>query len=132
MEKQITQLTELITACCHTANLLVKSEIALNDGEVDVCQKLVQDASKTMSVLVKDVFAEVQEMFNLAIEDAADYDIPNSLELASQLNSISYNGGLLVSMIIENEEDKIKKIVYKTLSKHIEAAIEIYTALFNN
>ena len=36
MEKQITQLTELITACCHTANLLVKSEIALNDGEVDV------------------------------------------------------------------------------------------------
>lgn len=132
MEKQITHLAELISNCTHTAKLLIKSEMALNDGELETCQKYTADAASTMSVLVRDIFEEVIELFNLSVEDSADYDLPSSLELANQLNEVSYNAGVLTTMIIENQPDNIKKIVYKTLSKHLEAATEIYNALFNN
>ena len=132
MEKQLLLLNELISSASHTAKLLIKSEIALNDGDVTVCQKYTSDAASTMSVLVRDVFEETVEMFNLAIEDSADYDIPNALELSNQLNEIVYNASTLATMIIENQPDNIKKIVYKTLSKHLEAATEIYNSLFNN
>ena len=132
MEKQITHLAELISNCSHTAKLLIKSELALNDGELESCQKYTTDAAATMRVLVKDIFEEVSELFNLSIEDSADYDLPSSLELANQLNEICYNASTLQTMIVEEQPDNIKKIVYKTLSKHLEAATEIYNALFNN
>lgn len=132
MEKQLLLLNELISNASHTAKLLIKSEIALNDGDVTVCQKHTSEAAATMGVLFRDVFEETIEMFNLTLEDSADYDIPNALELANQLDEIVYNASTLSTMIIENQPDNIKKIVYKTLSKHLEAATEIYNALFNN
>ena len=132
MEKEILTLLELASSASHTAKLLIKSEMALNDGEVDTCQKLTSEAAATMGVLVKDMFEETVEMFNLSVEDCVDYDLPCALELANQLSEIAYNANTLSTMLMENQPDNIKKIVYKTLSKHMETATEIYNALFNN
>ena len=74
MEKEILTLLELASSASHTAKLLIKSEMALNDGEVDTCQKLTSEAAATMGVLVKDMFEETIEMFNLSVEDCVDYD----------------------------------------------------------
>ena len=121
-------LSELLETSATACENFLKSEIALNDGDVELCQKYSKDGQQLVKTLIKDTFKEFRDEFNCNIEDVQDYDYPNNMELVVALNSISKNIGALLS----SDDDKIKNLIIEKLCKSINAVIEIYLALFEN
>ena len=121
-------LSELLETSATACENFLKSEIALNDGDVELCQKYSKDGQQLVKTLIKDTFKEFKDEFNCNIEDVQDYDYPNNMELVVALNSISKNIGALLS----SDDDKIKNLIIEKLCKSINTVIEIYLTLFEN
>lgn len=122
-------LAELLEASAHACNCFIKGEIALNDGNVENCQKTNKEGQVLINALIKDTFIEIEEEFGENEGQTNDYDYPNNLELIKSLNEITmYVGALLASL----DDDNIKKIVVPQLYKAINTTKEIYLALFEN
>lgn len=121
-------LSELLETSATACENFLKSEMALNDGDVELCQKYSKDGQQLVKTLIKDTFKEFRDEFNCNIEDVQDYDYPNNMELVVALNSISKNIGALLS----SDDDKIKNLIIEKLCKSINTVIEIYLALFEN
>ncbi len=121
-------LSELLETSATACENFLKSEIALNDGDVELCQKYSKDGQQLVKTLIKDTFKEFRDEFNCNIEDVQDYDYPNNMELVVALNSISKNIGALLS----SDDDKIKNLIIEKLCKSINTVIEIYLTLFEN
>ena len=121
-------LSELLETCATACENFLKSEIALNDGDVELCQKYSKDGQQLVKTLIKDTFKEFRDEFNCKIDDVQDYDYPNNMELIVALNSISKNIGALLS----SDDDKIKNLIIEKLCKSINTVIEIYLTLFEN
>ena len=120
-------LAELLEASAHACNCFVKGEIALNDGDVEGCQKANKEGQVLLNALIKDTFLEIEEEYGENNGATNDYDYPNNLELIKSLNEITMQVGSLLSA-----DDNIKKIVIPQLYKAINTAKEIYLALFEN
>ncbi len=120
-------LAELLEASAHACNCFVKGEIALNDGDVEGCQKANKEGQVLLNALIKDTFLEIEEQYGENNGATNDYDYPNNLELIKSLNEITMQVGSLLSA-----DDNIKKIVIPQLYKAINTAKEIYLALFEN
>ena len=122
-------LAELIETTSNAENAFIKSEMALNDGDVEGCQKFSKDGQSLVKTLKNDTFLEIEEEFGENKEDVNDYDYPNVMELIKALNEILMSSGSLLS---SREDENIQKIVVKGLYKAINTAKEIFQQLFEN
>lgn len=121
-------LAELLETTSSAVDCFVRSEMALNDGDVESCQRFSKKGQILVNALIKDTFLEVQEAYGKEIEETNDYDYPNNFELIKALNQVvMYASGLLAEDI-----DKVKDIILTNLFKAINTAKEIYLALFEN
>ena len=123
-------LSELLETSASACENFIKSEMALNDGEIMESQKHSKNGQILMKALISDTFKEVEELGNNSLE-TNDYDIASNMELVKALNNISKCVGSLLS-INEAENDTLKNIAIKNLFKAINTAKEIYQTLFEN
>ncbi len=121
-------LSELLETSATACEKFLKSEISLNDGEVELCQKYSKDGQQLIKTLINDTFEEFKEKFNIDLNDVLDYDYPNNMELVVALNSLSINVGALLSC----EDEKIQAMYLEKLAKSINTIKEIYISLFEN
>ena len=123
-------LSELLETSASACENFIKSEMALNDGEIMESQKHSKNGQILMKALISDTFKEVEELGNNSLE-ANDYDIASNMELVKALNNISKCVGSLLSTN-EAENDTLENIAIKNLFKAINTAKEIYQTLFEN
>ncbi len=123
------ELIELLEASASACNNFIKSEMALNDGEVELSQKYSHDGQVLVKSMINDTFKEIQEEIGEADGETNDYDYPNNFELLRALNEITIHVGGYLSA---EDDENIKKIVGKKLSKTINTTKEIYLALYEN
>lgn len=121
-------LSELLETSANASDAFIKSEIALNDGDLTTSQKFSKNGQTLMKALILDTFNEVEEALGENLQETFDYDYANVLELIRSLNEIS----MYVGAYIEAEEEVIKNIAIKNLFKAINTSKEIYLALFEN
>ena len=121
-------LSELLETSANACDAFIKSEIALNDGDLTTSQKFSKNGQTLMKALILDTFIEVEEALGENLQETFDYDYANVLELIRSLNEIS----MYVGAYIEAEEEIIKNIAIKNLFKAINTSKEIYLALFEN
>ncbi len=121
-------LSELLETSANACDAFIKSEIALNDGDLTTSQKFSKNGQTLMKALILDTFNEVEEALGENLQETFDYDYANVLELIRSLNEIS----MYVGAYIEAEEEVIKNIAIKNLFKAINTSKEIYLALFEN
>lgn len=121
-------LSELLETSANACDAFIKSEIALNDGDLTTSQKFSKNGQTLMKALILDTFIEVEEALGENLQETFDYDYANVLELIRSLNEIS----MYVGAYIEAEEEVIKNIAIKNLFKAINTSKEIYLALFEN
>lgn len=121
-------LSELLETSANACDAFIKSEIALNDGDLTTSQKSSKNGQTLMKALILDTFNEVEEALGENLQETFDYDYANVLELIRSLNEIS----MYVGAYIEAEEEVIKNIAIKNLFKAINTSKEIYLALFEN
>lgn len=121
-------LSELLETSANACDAFIKSEIALNEGDLTTSQKFSKNGQTLMKALILDTFNEVEEALGENLQETFDYDYANVLELIRSLNEIS----MYVGAYIEAEEEVIKNIAIKNLFKAINTSKEIYLALFEN
>ena len=121
-------LSELLETSANACDAFIKSEMALNDGDLTTSQKFSKNGQTLMKALILDTFNEVEEALGENLQETFDYDYANVLELIRSLNEIS----MYVGAYIEAEEEVIKNIAIKNLFKAINTSKEIYLALFEN
>lgn len=121
-------LSELLETSANACDAFIKSEIALNDGDLTTSQKFSKNGQTLMKALILDTFIEVEEALGENLQETFDYDYANVLELIRSLNEIS----MYVGAYIEAEEEVIRNIAIKNLFKAINTSKEIYLALFEN
>lgn len=122
-------VAELIETSAHACGSFLKSEMALNDGDVEACQKYSKEGQTLVRALIRDTFNEVEEEFGQNDEQTNDYDYPNNMELIKSLNDITMAVGSLLGV---GDDENIKKIVIKKLYRAINTTKEIFVSLFEN
>lgn len=126
--EELSLYAELIEATSNANKAFIKSEIALNDGNVEDCQKYSKEGQVLMNALINDTFLEIEELGNN--EGAVnDYDYPNNFELIKSLNEILVCVGTILASI---DDENILKIAMPKLFKAMNTSKEIYKALFEN
>lgn len=130
--EEIKKLAELVENCGHITKLLLASEIAMNDGELETSQKYMKEAQGHVKVMLDDVFIEVREMFNIENDEVVDYDLPTTMEMARVLNDAIYNAGVLINLILDNSSEIIMESVKVKIIKDLNTITEIAQAIFFN
>lgn len=123
------ELLELLEGVTHASNAFLKSEISLNDGEVEECQKFSKEGQTLVKSMIKDTFIEIKENFSIIDESKNEYSYPNNLELVKSLNEVSMNVALYFSSI---DDENVNNIFKMKIIKAINTVIEIYKSLFEN
>lgn len=126
MCKEILELLEGVSAA---NSAFIRSEIALNDGDIEASQKYSKEGQTLVKSMIKDTFQEVKEEFELDEEECNDYDYPNNLELIKALNDIAMNSALYLS---SKDDENISKIFKKKILQAINTAREIFISLYEN
>ena len=126
--KNISLLAELLETSANACRAFIKSEIALNDGDLESCQKFSKDGQILVSALINDTFKEINELGNNDGEKN-DYDYPYNFELIKSLNEISVCVGEYMSA---NEDESLLRIVMPNLFRAVNTTKEIVLALFEN
>lgn len=126
--KNLSLLSELLESSSTACELFIKSEIALNDGEIEICQKFSKEGQQLLKTLISDTFIEFNEFYDLDVQECLDYDYPNNMELIKSLTILSkFIGGLIGS-----DDEKIEIMYAKNVIKSINTVKEIYIALYEN
>lgn len=126
--KNLSLLSELLESSSTACELFIKSEIALNDGEIEICQKFSKEGQQLLKTLISDTFIEFNEFYGLDVQECLDYDYPNNMELIKSLSILSkFIGGLIGS-----DDEKIEIMYAKNVIKSINTVKEIYIALYEN
>ncbi len=119
---------ELLEATTNANSAFIKSEMALNDGEVDNCQKFSKEGQILIRALIKDTFNEIYEL-GTNEGKTNDYDYPNNFELIKSLNDIAIAVG---SLLASGDDKNVAKILLQKLYMAINTTKEIFNALFEN
>ena len=125
-------LAETIEHGGQVCKLFVASEIALNDGDMDLSIKYNKEAQQLFSSMSKDVFVEIKEMLNVSTDEVLDYDYPSVLELARVMSDMNYNLARYISLELDNQGDNVKEIVATKIMIDLNTSTEIFDMLFNN
>lgn len=132
MNEHFSLLTELISHSAHVGKLLISSEIAMNDGNLQESMKYTKEAQGLLKTMKNDVFEEFNESFNIQNANSYDYDIPTPLELAKCLFSLQFNCGSLMSLLSENKSGTLANNLTNQIASDIATILEIYTAIYDN
>lgn len=130
MNNNIKTLCELTEGANECSKLLILSQLALDNGDLNNSQKYFLQTKDILKTLTSDTFNEIKELTNSNVLETVDYDI-SSLNLACLLNDGCYYASILIAM--ENEEDKnnlIKESVVTKLIKILNSCTELYNILF--
>jgi len=125
-------ILELLQNTAYVGKLLSISEIAINDGDIESCQKNTKEAQALLSTLKNDSFKEFEECFELENSETNDYDLPNTLELIKQLFLLEYDLGILLGLL---KDEDLKNLLAKRenqVIKDINTINEIHNAIFEN
>lgn len=131
-QEQINILFELMQNCSYLVKLLINIEIAMNDAEIELCQKYTKEVQNQLAMMNKDVFEEYFESFDVDKEIASAYDIPNTLELAKILSILVYNCSIILGLANENQEQGLLANISNQIAQNITAIKEIYQQIYNN
>ena len=126
--EELSIYAELIEATSNANKSFINSEMALNDGNVEDCQKFSRDGQVLMNALIRDTFLEIDE---LGENDGSvnDYDYPNNFELIKSLNEIIVCVGSILASL---DDENVLKIIMPKLYRAINTSKEIYLSLFEN
>ena len=130
--KKVKVLSELIEHSATVSKLLVTSEMALNNGDLNTSQKKNIEAQNLLKTMVKDIFAEAQDVLVVKLEGTDDYDIPCTMELIRILTMLSQNTANLIGILCDEEGGSVADIIAKKIVTNINTIIEIHNAIFNN
>lgn len=122
---------EAIENTSYLARLILKSEIAMNDADVESCQKYTKEAQNLLATLIKDVYAELTETINQDSDTVNDYELATGLELTVQLNTLVYD----LSRLLLSQREVNELILTKTKQKiitDINTIKEINNAIYAN
>lgn len=122
---------ETIENTSYLSKLILKSEIAMNDADVESCQRYTKEAQNLLATLIKDVYKELIEEINEDSSAINDYDLATGLELATQLNILIYD----LSELLLSQEDVNELILTKNKQKIItdlNTIKEINNAIYAN
>lgn len=128
----IEKLAELVEQCGHSAKLFIKAEMCLKNGDLQGTQKHTKEAAQLVSVMKKDVFLEIAEVLELETEESAEIEDINTLELAKHMCEVTYNSGVLLSLMQDGVAEKICNQIKVKIMQHINAATKLYDAIFEN
>ena len=126
---EFNELIELLEAATNACDFFIKSEIALNDGNVEDSQKFSKNGQILVRALIKDTFEEIKEDFDINDEKTNDYDYPNIMELIKSFNNIS---ACVASYIASIKDENIKNILKTKIILANNTTKEIYQSLFEN
>ncbi len=118
----------LLETSANACNFFIKSEMALNDGDIASSQKYSKNGQVLMKALVDDVFFEVEEELGDNLGEVNEYDYPNNMELIKSLNEIA----MALGSYMTSTDVTIKNIAVKKLYKAMNTSKEIYLALYQN
>ena len=130
--KKVKVLSELIEHSATVSKLLVTSEMALNDGDLNTSQKKNIEAQNLLKTMVKDIFAEAQDVLVVKSEGTDDYDIPCTMELIKMLTMLSQNTANLIGILCDGDGGGIADIIAKKIIININTIVEIHNSIFNN
>ena len=127
--KMSDEILELLEGVSSANNAFIKSEIALNNGEVEDSQKYSKEGQILLRSMINDTFDEVVEELEIQSNETLEYDYPCTMELIRALNTILMNA----SMYLSSSEDKnITKILSLKIITAINTAKEIFVSLYEN
>lgn len=132
MNEHFSLLTELVSHSAHVGKLLISSEIAMNDGNLQESMKYTKEAQGLLKTMKSDVFEEFNVAFNIQNVNSYDYDIPTPLELSKCLFSLQFNCGSLMSLLSENKTGTLANNLTNQIASDIATILEIYTAIYDN
>lgn len=133
MNSQISKvLAEFIEQAGYVIKKGIASEMAMNDGDVLLCQKNTKEVQTFLKTMVKDVFEECKEVLGVADVQTNDYDIPTMMELVKQLAEGVYYAGVLLGLLNEEAVSAAQKTTSESLVKSLLTVTEIYQAMFEN
>ena len=124
------KLSELVEHSSQASKHLIQSEVCLNDGDLAQSQKHTMHAIDMLKTMVGDVFVEVLEELEIDSDEVCSDLDPNSLNLAYALCDISYNGGVLLNMLVSQEEDRVISIVKTKIMHAINDAKNLFETLY--
>ena len=130
--EMISKLAELVENFGQISKLLLSSEMAINDGELEKSQKYMVEGQRLVKVMLDDVFEEVKECLNIENNEVLDYDLPTPLEMTKVLNDAIYNSGVLINLILDNSNGTIIDSVKTKIIKDLNTIDEIAQAIFFN
>ncbi len=123
------EILELLEGVSSANNAFIKSEIALNNGEVENSQKYSKEGQILLRSMINDIFDEVVEELEIQSNETLEYDYPCTMELIRALNTILMNA----SMYLSSSDDKnITEILSLKIITAINTAKEIFNSLYEN
>lgn len=123
------EILELLEGVSSANNAFIKSEIALNNGEVEDSQKYSKEGQILLRSMINDTFDEVVEELEIQSNETLEYDYPCTMELIRALNTILMNA----SMYLSSSDDKnITEILSLKIITAINTAKEIFNSLYEN
>ena len=128
MSGKVELLFEIIELSQEINKNLALSEYLLNDGEVEEGKTVLKRGVSTLKTCVKDCFKELEEEFELAIENA-DED-PSVCNLISVLSDFS-SGVLMLLRLELNQNAQMLDIAKNKVKSSLEKVYDLTNKLFD-
>ena len=123
------EILELLEGVSSANNAFIKSEIALNNGEVEDSQKYSKEGQILLKSMINDTFDEVVEELEIQSNETLEYDYPCTLELIRALNTILMNASMYLS---SSDDENITEILSNKIITAINTAKEIFVSIYEN
>ena len=123
------EILELLEGVSSANNAFIKSEIALNNGEVEDSQKYSKEGQILLKSMINDTFDEIVEELEIQSNETLEYDYPCTLELIRALNTILMNASMYLS---SSDDENITEILSNKIITAINTAKEIFVSIYEN
>lgn len=123
---------ELIQNLGYISKLILMSELAMNDGELQMSQKYTKELQSMLKTSINDVFEEFFELVRNKNNEINDYDLPSTLELAKQISNFQFDAGVMLLLLNDNYNDKVFNISESKLIKDLNSIKQIYQEIYGN
>lgn len=123
-------LLEIIQNTGYISKLILSSEIAMNDGDIELCQKFTKEAQAMIKTCIEDNFDEYFNEFQNRCKDCNEYDLPTALELSRQIACLQYEIGNY--LLLDCSSDSLEDILEMKIAKCINAITQIYNEIYGN
>ena len=130
MEGKNKILFELIQNTGYISKLILSSEIAMNDGDIETCQKYTKEAQSMLKTCINDNFEEYLSIIKNKVEDCNEYDLPTAIELSKQIACLQYEIGNFLLLDCSNKN--LESLVEMKINKAINTIIHIFNEIYGN